>query len=185
MRRIVSIAVAVVIAGGILSAPSTAVAAPPAAAGTQCSKTWHYITHGETGLNVRPDPLMHQGNTSLYADATPNTDFWNQQFLFCRDPGWAAGHYAVYSNLTGKYWTIDFSDNVYAGWPAIESPDQLFAVRRYDSTWWTIRYVGNPFFHDKYVAPLRTPGWGNPLVAKSSVLTGNHLFRIYPADLLA
>jgi hypothetical protein len=27
--------------------------------------------HGETGLNVQPDPLMYRGNTTLYADDIP------------------------------------------------------------------------------------------------------------------
>lgn len=167
-----------------MASPAVVAAAQSPSVGWRCSTSWHYITHGETGLNVRPDPTMYQGNTSLYADGVPNTDYWNQQFLFCRDPGWGQDHYGIYSNLTAAFWAVTSSDDVYAGWPTIEDRHQLFEVRRYDATWWTIRYVGNPFFNDKYVAPNRTPGWGNPLTAKRSILTGNHLFQISPANLL-
>ena len=109
---------------------------------------------------------------------------FRQQFLFCRDPGWAPDHYAVYSNLTARYWDVDFSGGVYANAPGIADKNQLFEIRRYDSTWWTIKWVGGFRLWSYYVRPNRTYNWHNPLEAKTDPLTGNHLFRITPTNLL-
>ena len=176
MRRLLGTVLAVVLAGGIVAVPTAAVAA------TSCSRSWHYITHGETGLNLRPDPSMYQGNTTVYADGIPGNDFWNQQFLFCRDPGWSEGHYAIYSNLTKAYWSVA-ADVVYAGAPAIENTQQLFHVWRYDSTWWVIRFVGFAFY-PKYAYPNRRYGWNNQLEVGPGPLNGAHLFRISPSNLM-
>lgn len=181
MRRMFSIVMALVLAGGIVAVPEAASAA------TRCSTSWHYITHGETGLNVRPHPLMWQGDTGLYADGVPGDDFWNQQFLFCRDPGWGANHYGIFSNLTRGYWGVTDYGSVYAGDPAIEDRYQLFEIRRYDSTWWTIRWLGGWPTLTYYVCPQITVGEGwprNPLRTTGPPLTGNHLFKITPSNLL-
>lgn len=177
MRRLLSVVAATMTLAGL-----TVIAPQAAQAATTCSRSWHYITHGETGLNVRPDPLLYQGNTTLYADATPGTDTWNQAFLFCRDPAWTADHYAVYSNLTGGYWSGN-NYILYAGSESITGQQELFSIWRYDSTWWVIRYVGFPFY-PAYVSPNRTPGWSNTLTYGQGPLNGSHLFRITPSNLM-
>ncbi|WP_203783739.1 hypothetical protein [Paractinoplanes rishiriensis] len=179
MRRLLRAAVvAVLVGGGVVSVPGAAVAA------TTCSRSWHFITHGETGLNVRPDPLMYQGNTTLYADGVPGDDTWNQQFMFCRDPGWGTDHYAIYSNLTGRYWSYGTNGVLYAGAEGIHGTQQLFQVWKYDSTWWVIRAVGFPFYA-RYAHPNPTRGWSNQMEAVAGPLNGTMLFRITPSDLMS
>jgi hypothetical protein len=178
MKRVFSTVMALMFAAGIVAV------ADPAAAATGCSASWHYITHGETGFNLQPDPLVYQGNTGVSADGVPGVAPWNQQFLFCRDPGWAPGHYAVYSNLTARYWDVTAAGGVYAGAPVIADKNQLFEIRKYDSTWWTIRWVGGFRLWNYYVHPDRTYNWYNPLMATTAPLSGNHLYRITPSNLL-
>jgi hypothetical protein len=178
MKRVL---IAIVAVGVLLAA---VVAAPvPASAATGCSKSWHIITHGETGLNVRPS-IGADGSRPVYVDGVPGTDYWNQQFLFCRDPGWAVGQYALYSNMTGGYCYA--GSQVDCAFPSIEDSHYLFQVFKYDSTWWTIKTV-EPHFPqlERFYQPDRSRPWlPMPLVANYGALTGNHLFRITPSNLL-
>jgi len=176
MRRTIGMILAALLAAGIVAVPEAAQAA------TSCSRSWHYITHAETGLNLQPDPLQYQGNTTVYADAVPGTNVWNQQFLFCRDPGWSPNHYAVYSNGTGRYWG-EANNIVHAGLDSITGAQMLFDIWKFDSNFWVIRYVGWPWY-EKYLYPDHTPGYSHVLTMGQPPLTGNHLFRISPANLL-
>jgi hypothetical protein len=179
VRRTLHTVVTVLVAVAAVGLPQAARAAPPAPTATRCSSSWHFITHGETGRNVRPD---YWGN--LFADGVPG-NWWDQKFLFCRDPGWSANHYAIYANSGGLYWTASLDGDV--SWvgataTAIESPRQLFSVVRFDATWWSIRWVGYPF-EPYYVYPDRGAR-DNPLRIGPAPLTGNHLFRIQPSNLM-
>jgi hypothetical protein len=160
---------------GVMAVQPAASAQGPARLATGCSRTWHYITHGETGLNVQPVIAYYY----LRADGIPGVNYWNQQFLFCRDPDWGPNHYAIYSNLTKKYWWADSGGNLWADYPSIDNPNQLFEVASFDGYWSTIRYVGDhtPY----YVRPL--PG-STALFAYPGQLAGVYLFRIEPPDLL-
>jgi hypothetical protein len=178
-RRVLGAVVAVLLAAGLIAVPE------PAMAVTGCSKSWHYITHGETNLNLEPQVGAH-GSRPLHA--TGGTDYWNQQFLFCRDPGWGANHYAIWSNMAGAYCSTSYAGRVSCESPAIEGLAQLFAIRRYDSTWWYITDVHNNGFIDRLlypdvVSPELPP---NPIVADQILapLNGAHLFRITPSNLL-
>ena len=175
MKRVISVAVSIVLAAGIVAAPT------PASAVTGCSKSWHYITHGETGLNVRPS-IGADGSRPVYVDGVPGTDYWNQQFLFCRDPGWAVGHYALYTNFTAGYCYA--GDQMDCAYPSIVDWHYLFQVRKYDSTWWTIKTVELHFPQlERYYHP-DVNRFGTPMVEDYGSLTGNHLFRITPSNLL-
>ena len=140
------------------------------------------LHHARRDRSQRATGLL--GN--LFADGIRSDDYWNQQFLFCRDPGWGAGQYGIYANRGGLYWNGSVSGDVtWVGATAagIESPEMLFAVTRFDSTWWSIRWVGFRFAPYYYVAPHRNQS-GNPLGLTLGPRNGNNLFRISPSDLM-
>jgi hypothetical protein len=141
----------------------------PAHAAVACSTSWHTIKASEVGLNVKP-----YSNTALHAWG--GNDYWNQQFLFCRDPNWGANHYGIYSNATGKYCNGLISV-VYCNLSGIPNVYALFEVKPYDGTFWTIKEVGN----NAYVYP--DVNGGNQLKAnRGLILTGSNLFEIYPRN---
>jgi hypothetical protein len=63
-RMILRIVVAAAVLGSSLFALPQA-----ASAATGCSKSWHYITHGETGRNVRPE-IGADGSRPVFVDAS-------------------------------------------------------------------------------------------------------------------
>jgi hypothetical protein len=176
VRRVLAAGLALM----LIAAWTTFSSAAPASAraGTQCSKTWHTITHGETGLRVR---VEHNTNDPhVYVNGVPGVEPWTQLFLFCRDPLWGAGQYAVYSNSRGSYWH-GTSDGVFATAPAIENVQQLFYVFTPANApgWTAMQWMGSRFI-PKYAGPDRS-AYGYHL-RFSGTLSGNNLFRITPAD---
>jgi hypothetical protein len=169
----VTIAGIVAVAGVIAFQSTPAQAAGPKA--TSCSTTWHFIKAAEAGRNVRADA----GYWVL--SATGGSDTWNQRFLFCRDPGWGANHYGIYSNATGRYWNgcCAVGSPITASSPAIYNPTQLFEVRRFDAKFWTIKAVGS----NSYVYAKANAGY---VLAqdRGDFLGGDNLFEISSGDLL-
>lgn len=175
----------------VWSRPPLATRRPSALTATEMTvRSWPRSTRGDPP--VRGAPEADRAVHTAARDRSPVTAAGHRgrqavvavQQVGSAGVGGIPEPYRAVAAAAGQPLTVG-ADGVYAGWPAIENRNQLFEVRRYDATWWTIRYVGNPFFSDMYVAPNRTPNWGNPLFAKRSILTGNHLFRISPPDLLA
>jgi hypothetical protein len=178
MRRILAAGLALMLTTAWMTFSEPAPAS--ARAGTKCSDSWHYITHGETGLRVRVE--YDTNDKHVYVNGVPGVEPWTQQFLFCRDPLWAPGHYAVYSNSAGAYWH-GTTGGVYATAPGIEDEQELFYVFRPANapTWTAMTWVGSRFI-TKYAGPDRS-AYGNHL-RFSNTLGGNNLFRITPSDLL-
>lgn len=156
-------------------------AAPASArAGMECSKTWHVITHGETGLRVRVQ--YNTADRTVYVNGTPGVESWTQLVLFCRDPLWGPGQYAILSN-SGGFWH-GTTDGVFSTAGSVENVQQLFYVFRPASapSWTAMQWMGSRFI-TRYAGPARNET-GNPMRLSQS-LSGNNLFRITPADLLA
>jgi hypothetical protein len=133
MRRTITSVLAIL----LILAGTVVVGATPAHADADCSDSWHYIKHAQLNRYVKPVGESE----SLYATGVRTADYWNQQFLFCRDPGWAPNHYAIYSNATANYWgrhTAQPFLPVHAGAVAIFNPYQLFEVKSYDGHFVTI-----------------------------------------------
>jgi len=86
--------------------------------------------------------------------------------------------------LTKYFWSGD-GQILYAGAVDVTSRNQLFAVWRYDSTWWVIDSLAIANVFNPYVAPDRSlPQNNNRLTLTSGPLNGNHLFKISPANLM-
>jgi hypothetical protein len=171
--------VAVLLATGLIAVPE------PAMAATGCSKSWHYITHGETNLNLEPQ-IGADGWRPAHATGGP--DYWNQQFLFCRDPGWGPDHYAIWSNMTGAYCNT-YARAMACDSVAVHGLGELFELRRYDSTWWYITDVHNIRALNVFLHPRTTGGElpPNRIVGDGLLvpLAGRHLFKITPSNLMA
>jgi hypothetical protein len=176
LRRLT--AVGILVLGSVVAGPGTA------HADLHCSKTWHYITHGETGATARPDA---EPPYWVHANGNRSADYWNQQVLFCYGDGWGTDHYAIYSNRTKKWWGSDGQGAIHASNPSL-TEYAVFEIRRYDPTWWSIRYVGNAQeehpFKRKYVAPRWDDdhyyGW---LFSTTEPLNGNALWSFSPNNL--
>jgi len=179
-RRVLGVFMVVALSGVAVAV------AEPASAATGCSRSWHYITHGETGLNLEPRHGA-DGSRPLHATGVPGYEYWNQQFLFCRDPGWGDSHYGIYSNMSGGY-CGNHTGHVSCEYTAIADENYLFEIRRYDSTWWYIRTLFIHPFASPLIYPDRTTQQlpRNPIVTDLHVapLAGYHLFRITPNDLM-
>jgi hypothetical protein len=161
----------------------TVVVPETARADLHCSRTWHLITHGESGMNARPDP--NEPVRWVKANGAGSADPWNQQVLFCYGDGWGTNHYAIYSNLTKRFWGSDGQGAIAAEQVSL-TEYAVFEVVRFDPKWWTIRYVGHSSEHPfkkGYVAPR----WDNQYYGwlfSTSTRNGNALWSMSPNNLM-
>jgi hypothetical protein len=178
-RTLTTLLAALLVSAGLVVSQAAPAQAAPAQAATECSRTWHYIKAGERNRNVKP-----VGEAELlYAIGIQSQDYWNQQLLFCRDPGWGPNHYAIYANATGNYWSRGIYPwlPIHAGAVAIFDPRQLFEVKSYDGNFFTIKSVQVGL--EAYVRADR--GDGLLLADRGLQLGGDNLFLIQPRNLLA
>jgi|tagenome__1003787_1003787.scaffolds.fasta_scaffold19178526_1 hypothetical protein len=178
-RRLPRLAVAAILAlGCVTGLPGTA------HADLHCSTSWHYITHGQSGMTARPEA---EGLNWVHANGNRSADPWNQQVTFCYGDGWGANHYAIYSNRTGKYWGSDGQGAIIARVSGLNEY-AVFEVLRYDSKWWSIRYVGNAAeehpFKRNYVAPRWDDQYYGWLFSTTYPLNGNALWSFSPNNLM-
>ena len=165
---------------GLLAAFLVAPGSAHAAVGTQCSKHWHTIAFGQTGLNVEPDEYG-----SMHAVGNPRVDPWNQYVQFCRDDRWGVGQYAIRSNRGGAYWTSEWYSNIPVfSHSTIDNPDELFYLQKYDSKFSTIYWVSQGWEHSGFLYADSGRGYG-VYANGGDTLSGINLFVISPADPMA
>jgi len=180
-RLLLHLGLVLLVSAGNLFAVSSSARADD---GLPCSRSWHYIMHAESHRYV----VESMGGQ--YAWGTRNVEPWNQQLVFCRQPGWGPDHYAIKTNVSKCYWNRDVETELYHPLGIhcpFEDWNQLFEVKRLpNSKFWTILSITPGWTETAYLYadPSRGYGlYGDPRGVDD--VNGGDLFEITSGDLMS